>query len=68
VARLRLVALAPSLGGTATTVHHPATSSHVMLAPDVRRGLGIGDGLLRLSVGIEAEADVWADLDQALGR
>lgn len=67
VSRLRLVALAPSLGGTATTVHHPATSSHVMLAPDVRRALGIGDGLLRVSVGIEAEADVWADLDQALG-
>jgi methionine-gamma-lyase len=67
VGRLGLIALAPSLGGTATTVHHPATSSHANLAPEARRALGIGDGLLRLSVGIESVADLWGDIDQALG-
>ena len=54
-------------GETATTVHHPATSSHANLAPDARRALGIGDGLLRLSVGIESVADLWGDIEQALG-
>jgi cystathionine beta-lyase/cystathionine gamma-synthase len=60
------ITLTPSLGGVTTTVSHAATSSHRGLAPEVRRALGIGDGLLRLSVGIEAVADLRADLAAAL--
>jgi len=67
VAALELITLTPSLGGTTTTLSHPATSSHRSLEPAARRALGIGDGLLRMSVGIEAVDDLWADLDRALG-
>jgi cystathionine beta-lyase/cystathionine gamma-synthase len=68
VAALELVTLTPSLGGTSTSASHSASSSHRGLAPEARRALGIGDGLLRLSVGLEAELDVWRDLDRALGK
>ena len=47
---------------------YPAHSSHRQLAPEVREALGIGDGLVRLSVGIEAAEDIIADLAQALER
>ncbi len=60
------VALAPSLGDVATTVSHPGLSSHRGLGPERRRALGIGDGLLRFSVGIEAEEDLLAELGAAL--
>jgi len=66
VAALELVTLTPSLGGTTTTLSHAATSSHRGLDPAARRAMGIGDGLLRMSVGIEAVADLWADLDRGL--
>jgi cystathionine beta-lyase/cystathionine gamma-synthase len=68
VAGLELVALAPSLGGTATSLSHSATSSHRALTPEARRAIGVGDGLLRLSLGLEAEADLWKDFEQALER
>jgi cystathionine gamma-synthase len=67
VRALSLVTLTPSLGGTTTTVSHSATSSHRGMTPDERRALGIGDGLLRLSVGLESVEDVKRDLDAALG-
>ncbi|MDW8006589.1 MAG: PLP-dependent transferase, partial [Thermomicrobium sp.] len=63
---LRLVRFAETLGGTVTTVVHPATTSHRALAPGERHALGIADGLLRLSVGLEDPADLWRDLVQAL--
>jgi cystathionine beta-lyase/cystathionine gamma-synthase len=63
---LRLVAFAPSLGDTATTLSYPATTSHRALATEERARLGITGGLLRLSVGIDAADDIIADLDQAL--
>lgn len=63
---LRLVRFAETLGGTVTTVVHPATTSHRALAPEERRALGIADGLVRLSVGLEDPADLWRDLAQAL--
>jgi len=65
-ARLRLPAVAPSLGGVQSLVTRPATTSHAGLEPGARRALGISEGLLRLSVGIEATEDLLADLAQAL--
>ncbi len=64
--RLRSVRFAPSLGDTATTISYPAATSHRALAPEVRAALGITDGILRLSVGIDHVDDVWEDLEQAL--
>ncbi len=60
------VRLAPSLGDVATTVSHPGVSSHRGLGPAQRQALGIGDGLLRFSVGIEAIEDLTAELRAAL--
>jgi cystathionine beta-lyase/cystathionine gamma-synthase len=65
-ARLRLPALAPSLGGVQSLLTRPATTSHAGLSPAERAQLGITDGLLRLSVGIEATEDLLEDLRQAL--
>jgi cystathionine beta-lyase/cystathionine gamma-synthase len=59
---------APSLGGVETTLAHPATSSHRMLEPAERAALGIADGLLRLSLGIEDADDLWGELAQALNK
>jgi cystathionine gamma-synthase/methionine-gamma-lyase len=64
--RLRMVVRTTSLGDVHTMVLYPAISSHRDLAPAQRRRLGIGDGLVRLSAGIEAPEDILADLAQAL--
>jgi cystathionine beta-lyase len=64
--RLKLVTPALSLGGVETIICAPAATSHVKLTPAERAGLGITDGLLRLSVGIEDADDIIADLAQAL--
>ncbi|HEX7052683.1 MAG TPA: cystathionine gamma-synthase [Burkholderiales bacterium] len=64
--RCRLFTLAESLGGVESLVEHPAIMTHASLPEDVRAGLGIGDGLIRLSVGIEDVEDLIAELDQAL--
>jgi cystathionine gamma-synthase/methionine-gamma-lyase len=63
---LRLVLPATTLGDVYSLVLYPAGSSHRALPPEERRRIGIGDGLVRLSVGIEDPADIIADLDQAL--
>ena len=60
--------LAESLGGVESLVAHPATMTHAAMTPGAREKAGIGDGLLRLSVGIEALDDLRADLDAALER
>jgi len=65
--RLRLVSRAGSLGGVESLVSIPAKMSHRHLEPAERRSAGIEDGLVRLSVGLEAADDLIADLDQALG-
>ena len=59
---------APSLGDVSTTLSHPTTTSHRSQTPEQWARQGITPGLIRLSVGIEAVEDLWADLDQALGR
>ena len=66
IAALELISLSPSLGGVMTTASHPATSSHRALSLEERTAIGIGDGLLRLSIGVEAVDDLWADCERAL--
>ncbi len=63
---LRLVMLAESLGGAESLVCHPATMTHASIPADIRRQVGITDGLIRLSVGIEHITDILADLEQAI--
>jgi cystathionine beta-lyase/cystathionine gamma-synthase len=63
---VRLCALAESLGGVETLISHPATMTHASVPPDRRAALGITDGLVRISVGVEDIDDLKADLAQAL--
>lgn len=64
--RLTIPRKTVSLGGVETLITRPALSSHASLEPEERRSLGIGDGLVRLSVGIEATDDLLEDFAQAL--
>ena len=64
--RLKVFALAESLGGVESLVDHPAIMTHASVPPDVRASLGISDSLVRLSVGIEDFEDLRADLEVAL--
>lgn len=64
--RLRFFTLAESLGGVESLICHPPTMTHASVPREVRLKVGIGDGLLRFSVGIEDLADLKADIDQAL--
>ena len=65
---LRYFTLAESLGGVESLVAHPATMTHLAMTPEARAAAGIGDGLLRLSVGIEDAVDLVADIEAALTR
>jgi cystathionine gamma-lyase len=65
--RCRLFALAESLGGVESLIELPAVMTHASLPDTVRASLGIGDGLIRLSVGVEDVEDLIAELRQALG-
>lgn len=62
----KLFACAESLGGVESLIEHPAIMTHASVPPDIRAALGIDDGLVRLSVGIEHVDDLLADLDRAL--
>ena len=64
--KLRLFTLAESLGGVESLICHPSTMTHASVPPEVRRAVGISEGLIRFSVGIEDVADLRADIDQAL--
>lgn len=64
--RVRVCSLAESLGGVETLISHPATMTHAAVGEEGRRKIGITDGLVRISVGIEDVDDILADLDQAL--
>src|SRR6185436_14429277 len=63
---VRLLALAESLGGVETLISHPATMTHASVPADMRERLGVTDGLVRVSVGIEDIEDLKEDLTQAL--
>jgi cystathionine gamma-synthase len=65
---LQCFTLAESLGGVESLIAHPATMTHAAMSPEARANAGISDGLLRLSVGIEALEDLQADLAAALER
>jgi cystathionine beta-lyase/cystathionine gamma-synthase len=64
--RLRLMCVAPSLGGVETLVSMPRFTSHAALSREDRHAIGVGDGFIRLALGIEDAADLIADLEQAL--
>jgi methionine-gamma-lyase len=63
---LRIARLAVSLGGTETLASHPASMTHLSVPPERKAMLGIGDNLVRLSIGVEDADDLVADLEQAL--
>jgi O-succinylhomoserine sulfhydrylase len=62
----RLVSITGNLGDVKSTITHPATTTHGRITPQARAAAGIGDGLIRLSVGLEAAADLKADLERGL--
>jgi O-succinylhomoserine sulfhydrylase len=64
--RLNLVSISNNLGDSKSLITHPATTTHQRLAPEERAHLGIGDGMVRLSVGLEDAEDLMDDLGQAL--
>lgn len=68
VSSLEIVSHAVSLGDVRSLVSHPASTTHASMPAADRVKTGIRDGLLRLSVGIEAEADLWRDLERALAK
>jgi len=66
--RLSIFACAESLGGVESLAEHPASMTHASIPQEIRAKIGISDGLIRLSVGLEAEDDHWGDLEAALGH
>ncbi|WP_415236549.1 methionine gamma-lyase [Sneathiella sp.] len=66
--RLEMIGRAVSLGDAETLIQHPASMTHSTYTPEERLAHGISDGLVRLSVGLEDPADIFADLEQALPR
>ena len=65
---LKLIALAESLGGVESLVCHPASMTHASIPREIRQQVGITDGLIRLSIGIEDVQDILADLDYAINN
>ena len=64
--RCRVMSLAESLGGVETLISHPASMTHASVPAEQRAKIGLGDGLVRVSIGLEDADDLLADLDQAL--
>ena len=62
---VKLCALAENLGAVETLITHPASMTHADVPPETRAAIGISDGLVRLSVGLENPRDLIADLEQA---
>lgn len=64
--QLNLFSLTPNLGDTRSIATHPASTTHSKLKPEERAAVGISDGLVRLSIGLEHVEDIWEDIEQAL--
>ena len=64
----KLFSLAESLGGVESLIGHPATMTHAAIPKEEREKVGLKDGLIRISVGIEDEKDLIADLTQAFDK
>jgi O-succinylhomoserine sulfhydrylase len=62
----RMLSITANLGDTRTTITHPATTTHSRMTPEQRAAAGIGDGLVRIAVGLESLADIEADLARGL--
>ncbi len=62
----RMISITANLGDTKTTITHPATTTHGRISAEARKAAGIGEALLRVAVGLEALADIQADLDRGL--
>jgi len=62
----RLISITANLGDTKTTITHPASTTHGRISPEARAAAGIGDGLLRVAVGLENIEDIRADLLRGL--
>jgi cystathionine beta-lyase/cystathionine gamma-synthase len=67
MARTRLLEFAPSFGDVASTWTYPARTSHRRVPDEAKAAMGIGPGLIRMSVGLEDPADLMADLEAAVG-
>ncbi|CQD10375.1 O-succinylhomoserine sulfhydrylase [Mycolicibacterium conceptionense] len=65
--KLRVIDISNNLGDAKTLITHPATTTHRAMGPEGRAAIGLGDGVVRISVGLEGTEDLIADLDQALG-
>ena len=66
--KIEMCSLTANLGDSRTIVSHPATTTHSKLSPEDRLEVGITDGLVRLSIGLENIKDIIADIDQALDK
>jgi methionine-gamma-lyase len=66
--KLSLIQIAVSLGDAETLIQHPATMTHAVVPEEKRLEMGIGDSLIRLSVGLESVEDLWDDLEEALNQ
>lgn len=64
----RILSITANVGDVRTTITHPASTTHGRIGADARREAGIGEGLIRLAVGLEAPADIIADLERGLAR
>jgi O-succinylhomoserine sulfhydrylase len=64
----RMISITANLGDTKSTITHPASTTHGRLSAEARAASGIGEGLLRISVGLESLADLQADLRRGLER
>jgi O-succinylhomoserine sulfhydrylase len=62
----QMLSITANLGDTKTTITHPATTTHARISPEARAAAGIGDGLIRIAVGLEALVDIQADLLRGL--
>ena len=64
----RMLSITANLGDTKTTITHPATTTHARLSPEEKAASGIGEGLIRVAVGLEDPADIQADLERSFDR